>query len=300
MKSFIFSFFERIGLADDDRYFLISAYERLGEENQALLSHLVDKFYSEENLLIADAAAPLTELAVKINIPLYTLHFLFCTVAHRRLQVIYREKGFDENLFWDASLDLRAKCEECRKQYGVVGTSSLAWFGPLFRLDRFSFGRLQYAKWYLPVEEPYERFGLHIDSKTLIPMIHIPSLGPLTKEDRMASYRAAYKHFRGTMGFSDVVAFGCGTWLIYPPIVALCKEGSNMKSFAEDFEILATKEEQTGKDATRVFGCNYNGDITYMPKKTSLQRSIADYLAAGNKMGVGYGLIAFDGEKILK
>lgn len=300
MKSFIFSFYEKIGLSDDDRYFLISAYERLGEENQALMLSLVDKFYAEESLLIAEAAAPLAEVAAATNIPLYTLHFLFCTMAHSRLQTIYQEKGYEEKIFWDAALDLRAKCEECKKQYGVVGTSSLPWYGPLFRLDRFSFGRLQYAKWYLPIEQPYERFGLHIDRKTLIPMIHIPSLGPLTKEDRMASYRAAYQHFRGTMGFSDVVAFGCGTWLIYPPIVALCKEGSNMRSFAEDFEVLATKEELTGKDATRVFGCNYNGDVTYMPKKTSLQRSLADYLAAGNKMGVGYGIIPFDGEKILK
>jgi hypothetical protein len=300
MKSFIFSFFERIGLADDDRFFLISAYERLGEENQALLSSLVDKFYAEPTLTIVDAAAPLTEVAAATDIPRYTLHLLFCAVAHRRLLPIYEEKGLEEARFWDAALDLRAKCEECRKQYGIVGISALAWYGPLFRLERFSFGRLQYAKWYLPLEQPYEKFGLHIDRKTLIPMIHIPSLGPLPKEERIESYKLAYQHFRGTMGFGDVVAFGCGTWLIYPPTVALCKEGSNMRSFAEDFEILVTKEEELPRNATRVFGCNYNGDVTYMPRRTSLQRSLADYLAAGNKMGVGFCIIPFDGEKILR
>ena len=300
MKSFIFSFFERIGLADDDRYFLISAYERLGEEGRALLEHLSDKFYADESLLIADVAAPLAEVAAKTNIPLYSLHLLFCTVAHRRLQAIYEEKGIEEVRFWDSAVDLRAKCEECRKQYGVIGISTLPWYGPLFRLERFTFGRLQYGKGTLPLDAPYEKFGLHIEKGTVIPMIHIPSLGPLPKEERLESYRLAYKFFRGKYGFGDVVAFGCGTWLIYPPTVALCKEGSNMKSFAEDFEILATRVDEVGHNATRVFSCNYNGDPTYMPRKTSLQRNLADYLAAGNKMGYGYGIIPFDGEKILR
>ena len=116
----------------------------------------------------------------------------------------------------------------------------------------------------------------------------------------MASYKMAYRYFRGKYGFTDVVLFGCGTWLIYPPTVALCKEGSNMRSFAEDFEIISTRVDESGDSATRVFSCNYNGDPTYMPRRTSLQRSIADYLAAGNKMGVGYGVIPFDGEKILR
>ena len=53
-------------------------------------------------------------------------------------------------------------------------------------------------------------------------------------------------------------------------------------------------------DAWRIFG--YESDLPFdqLPRDTTLRKAYADWLSAGNKGGSGFGLIAFDGDKILK
>ena len=71
-------------------------------------------------------------------------------------------------------------------------------------------------------------------------------------------------------------------------------------SFMKDFEIIGADEmEEAFPDAWRVFGRYFDGDTEKLPIKNDLQRNYVKWLEAGNKVGEGYGIILFDGEKIV-
>lgn len=67
----------------------------------------------------------------------------------------------------------------------------------------------------------------------------------------------------------------------------------------DDFDIIGRKDVQGFSDSWRVFGRDYSGSTEGFPRATSLQRGFADWLDAGHKTGTGYGVIVFDGERIV-
>lgn len=52
-------------------------------------------------------------------------------------------------------------------------------------------------------------------------------------------------------------------------------------------------------DFWRIFHCKPTTDLQNLPKDTSLRRNFITYLQQGNPMGVGLGVLLFDGEKII-
>ena len=131
--------------------------------------------------------------------------------------------------------------------------------------------------------------------------MHIPSRGiPLTDEVRLASYKAAYPHFAHL--FEDgIVIFGCSSWLLYPRHREFLPAGMNLLKFMGDFEMVTGKETPDDfHDRWRVFGRYTNLPDDQLPKDTSLRRAYAEWLQAGNPTGRGFGIFAFDGEKMVK
>ena len=94
--------------------------------------------------------------------------------------------------------------------------------------------------------------------------------------------------------------FCCGSWLLYPRHREFLPEKSNILRFLDDFEIVSWAEKENFGDAWRVFGRYSELPVEQLPRDTSLRRAYADWLAAGNKTGDGYGLFLFDGEKIVR
>ena len=78
-------------------------------------------------------------------------------------------------------------------------------------------------------------------------------------------------------------------------------ENSNIRAFAEDFDIIRTDPEKNCHELWRVFGKRENYDPAELPRNNSLQRGLADYLASHDSVtGSGYGIFAFDGEKVIR
>ena len=86
------------------------------------------------------------KLAEKMKENTYTLQMLFLLAALPRLFEKYKEQEIDEQIFWDSTLDLRAKLVECHKCKSVWGTFVTGWFGRFYELDRFALGRFQFEK----------------------------------------------------------------------------------------------------------------------------------------------------------
>jgi len=128
---------------------------------------------------------------------------------------------------------------------------------------------------------------------------HIPSSGPLLTEDVMASLRRAYAFFGNTHRDGKLIVT-TSSWLVYPPYQGtVFPVGSNVYRFAALFDVISEKDTDFG-DFWRVFNVPYSKEtLANVPEDTSMRRRMKQYLQNGGIMGSGYGVIVFDGEKIV-
>lgn len=246
---------------------------------------------------IDDVLRRLTALAGRCGVHPYTLHLLFYMAGARPLREKYAARGIPEAIYWNTMADLRYKLAECREVYGVWGTFVGSWFPRFFTLERFALGRLQYelARF---APESYTRGGCTVRRGDRVLSVHIPSAGPLTRESRMDSYRRAYAFFRKERNGGPLV-LQCESWLLYPPYAAVFPEGSRIRDFRSDFDIIGQEDQTDFQDAWRVFGAGWQQPPDRLPARTSLQRAFARWFKDGGPAGEGFGVLLFDGSRIL-
>ncbi len=230
----------------------------------------------------------------------YSVHFVFLLSLTEELHTQYALMGIDEKIYYDTMADLKYKLLECISVKGVAGTFVASWFGEFFRLERVCYGRFQYETGRFNTKEFRMKCGKILKPDDLVVGFHIPSSGvSLTDEVRLASYKQAYKHLSPL--FPDgIVIFNCGSWLLYPRHREFLPQNSNILRFMDDFEIVSFEEKKDFHDAWRIFGKDAKLPPSKLPRDTALRKAYAEWLEAGNKAGGGHGVIAFDGEKILK
>ena len=251
---------------------------------QKLMVAMDDLFLAEgENY-----AAVVKEVAEQAGVHPYAADMVFALWCAHSLRYVYKQKGWSEELFWDAMADLRYKLKECIDIKGVWGSFVASWFRGFFIGDRHALGRLQYE----PRELKYP-YGEYWEGE-LVYNCHIPSSGPLTPELVLDSLKKAYDFYKPKDGILKVV---CSTWMLYPPMYEVYPAGSNLRAFYELFTVLHYKESPENKNLWRIFGSET--DLKKLPENSNLQRRLKAYLLEGNTMGSGYGILLFDGEKVL-
>ena len=191
---------------------------------------------------------------------------------------------------FDKSLeDMKWKMLECYEIHGVYGNFVGHWYDGFFNLTRFGLGRLQFELRPFEGKEDCEVDGVQIHPGDTVINMHIPSAGPMKPElldDAFARAEVFFKeHFP-----KDYTVFGVESWLIDPDLVRILPEG-NMKAYADRFHLVAAEKSETiFPDGWRVFGAEWKKKPEELPRKTGLQRVIADYLQQGGKLGSGYGI----------
>lgn len=229
------------------------------------------------------------ELGEQAGVHPYAADMVFALCCALPLRFIYQQKGWSDELFLDAMADLRYKLMECKNIHGVWGSFVASWFRGFFICDRHALGRLQYEPRNL--KYPYGKY----EEGELVYNCHIPSSGPLTPELVTDSLKKAHEFYKPEDGILKVV---CSTWMLYPPMQEIYPEGSNLRAFYDLFTVLSAKERPENKGLWRIFGAET--ELHKLPERSSLQRRLKEFLLAGNNMGIGYGILLFDGEKILK
>ena len=228
-------------------------------------------------------------LAKKSGVHPLTTDFLFALRCAASLRLIYRQRGWSDELFLNTMDDLRCKLQECRAVYGIWGTFVGYWFRGFFICDRHGLGRLQYEPRTLKYPfGPYE-------AGTPVYNCHIPSSGPLTPDSVVESLKKAYEFYRPEDGILKVI---CSSWMLYPPMYEIYPEGSNLRAFYDCFTILNAREAEENNNLWRIFGAET--DLEKLPENNRFQKRLKEYLLSGKRMGHGYGILLFDGEKILK
>ncbi len=243
----------------------------------------------------------LSALAEKMGYSEYTLHFCFLLSLTEELKNKYLLLGIEEKIYYDTMADLKYKLMECIECEKVPGTFVAGWFNGFFRMSRVAYGRFQFEVCEYNNDEPFiMKCGKEIKKGDKYINFHIPSSGqPLTDDVRLDSYKKAYKYVNRF--FDDkIVIFGCGSWLLYPRHREFLPEGMNILRFMDDFEIVEWKEREGFSNGWRVFGYVSDLPCEQLPRDTKLRAAYAQWLCDGNNGGDGFGLFAFDGNKILK
>lgn len=270
------------------------------------MSVAMDNYFCEDDNKYAEL---LEDISEKSGVNRCTVNMIFLLLATKPLYYMYKQKNIPEEIYWDTMKDLKNKLLECKTVYGVWGLAPISWFQWYYTCDRFALGRLQFERFIfekgeegnvrrlrtstfdVPIEEGYRG----IEYGESLYNCHIPSSGPLKEEDVIASFKKAYEFFNieGTMTIM------CNSWLLYPPHYEVYPENSNLRKFADLFDIISSSENENNPDAWRVFNTD-STDYENLPEDTSLQKRLKKYLVEGNKMGNGFGVILFDGEKIVR
>lgn len=205
--------------------------------------------------------------------------------------------GRQKELFLDSLTDISFKLRECQAYRKHFGIFVMNWYDGLIKGCRLSLGRLQFdAGVYQGETVTVGDFVLRQEEPKL--QCHIPSAGPLTYEDCMASLKRAWEEFpRYRKG--EVLPVLCDSWLLYPPYEQVFGEGSGVGMFRKLWHIYGQAQQSRFEDCWRIFSMDPPEDLSLLPQNTRMQRAFARYMAAGGSYGTGKGILLFDGNQIV-
>ena len=251
--------------------------------------------YMSGKVAYADAVAEFEALVTE-EASVWALDILYVCECFTLLKKKYDEKGYSEKLFVDSAKDIMVKIRECVIVRGDIGTVHIGWFEKYFTLERVACGRLQFGCHTTYPFEKYEKNGIVLNKGDLILDCHIPSQMPLPEEACFDAYRRAYEHYSHL--FPDgIIKIFCGSYLLTPQLQHLF--GANTRRFASDFDVVHVRPWDSFHDAWRIFDTKDISDLDKLPRTTSLQRRFADYMKEGGEFATAFGVIFFDGEKIV-
>lgn len=257
------------------------SWERLEMLAQQIMERPADNPFLVETLTKAEA------MEADEGIHKYTLDLLLLLNCWQILKDRYKEQGISMEIFQDTLKDLKYKLLECKDVYGVYGIFVGSWYSGFFAMTRFALGRLQFEMKTYPYETPYTEKGCTVQKGDPVINMHIPSSGPLSKEEAESSFSQAEAFF--WKGKEEPAVFVMNSWLLDTDLVAILPEG-NCKKFVQQFSILEASKNEVFQDAWRVFGKDGDKLPDKLPRRTRLQRVIGDYLQQGGKLGSGYGI----------
>lgn len=298
MRKYIGNIMGEIGFPDEAQDCFLKLYDGFTDSDFAFFEKLRKDYFLETADTNKDIMDKLFGFAAAKGINEYSLNMLFLLLCTEQLEKAYAGNGIPREVYICTLTDLRAKLYECKNLYSVWGTFDFCWFRRFFLCTRFGLGRFQYETNVFDVADYYSRGGISIKNGDLVHEIHIPSLGAMPKDMRMESYKKAFEFYGYKKG--EKIIFACRSWLLYQDNEKFLDKNSNIYSFMQDFDIVRSRDyDNAFNDAWRVFYKDYTGSTDDLPKDTTLRRRICDWLDKGNKIGSGYGIIVFDGEKII-
>ena len=231
------------------------------------------------------------------NVHNYTVDLLFVLECTAILKKRYEEAGINNEIFRFMIKDIKYKLDECLHVKNVFGIFVATWYIVFLEFRRIALGRLQYD---ITV---YSEETVTVDDFTLnkgdfVLRCHIPSGGPLKPELCRESFQIAYEFFTDRLK-DGILPIVCRSWLLYPDYTDVFGENSNTVDFAKNFKIISVHETEGFDEAWRVFGVDYEGDVSKLPTDTTLQRNFIEYIKEGKAFGGGTGVLLFDGKEVL-
>lgn len=292
MQAYLSNFLKEFEYPKEDVETLQSAYLLIESESvsREILLEIFDAYRKDNNCDYADIVSKCDAIAAHTNLNPYTVYLLTFICLSKQLRENYKVRGIEDEIWSCGMYDLKYKLLECKQSKGVCGTFVPTWYKGFFNMTRFALGRLQFE--IIPFKRKYEKDGKCLTEDSPVINIHIPQTGtPFDKASRLDAYERARVFFADA--FVDTpMAFFCHSWMLYEGNRLFLKEGSNILSFMDDFDIFQTETVAKGRCpfAWLIFGMDYTGDPDVLPERSSLQRAYKAQLKNGGDLGRGYGI----------
>ena len=162
----------------------------------------------------------------------------------------YKAIGTTDEIILDTFRDVSLRANLYYKQYGKIGISKddVIWFRHIMNVHIFKIGVLQYQTFnmiYLDEETIGEPYMVFTQEQKLVlpngsPVIncHIQKGANISATLVNESIDQAKVFFKDCFPFIEYKAFLCYSWLLYPPMLNMLSENSNIKQFAKCFSII--------------------------------------------------------------
>ena len=162
----------------------------------------------------------------------------------------YKAIGTTDEIILDTFSDVSLRANLYYKQHGKIGISKddVIWFRHIMNVHIFKIGVLQYQTFnmiYLDEEtigEPYMVFTqeqkLALPNGSPVINCHIQKGANISATLVNESIDQAKVFFKDRFPSTEYKAFLCYSWLLYPPMLNMLSENSNIKQFAKCFSII--------------------------------------------------------------
>ncbi|MBF8192935.1 DUF5596 domain-containing protein [Nonomuraea sp. K274] len=225
---------------------------------------------------------PLPELG-----PYFYVHVYLAALPYTRRY--HRELGVPEEVSWATFTDLGRNMAVHRKRHGTGGLHAPDWFMLHARGILYQLGRLQFNRAVLgpSASEAVTVAGLPVEPGSPSLGVHIPDFhGSLTPEECDASFELARSFFPRHFPGERPRVMTCGSWVLDDQLAGYLPASSNIVAFQRRFHLLHRFDDS--EMLSFVFG--READLAELPRRTRLERAIADHLAAG---GTWHGRIGW-------
>ena len=214
---------------------------------------------------------------------LYWYAYLALTAPARGYHLEHR---IPDEVSWTTLAELGRDIEDDRELGGFDRHATVGWLTLHVRGGIYELGRLQFQRHSAP---PNIRAASGSDWAL---SVHIPPLGPLTPEACDASLDRARELFARCFPEEPYGAAFCDSWLLDPQLAEYLPEDSNIVRFQRRFTL--TDDTSQGRaDVLRfVFRVPRDTPIETLPRRTKLERALAEHLEAGREWHVRRGWFA--------
>jgi hypothetical protein len=229
------------------------------------------------------------------------LPILAFLVSTSTVRAWHAARGLDASLSWQVLADLGQQMRVHRAGTDRLGLHQLNWVsgnwaGRLVHLGRLQFdlSRRRVAR----LEHGRERSGTEEPERWVIGT-HIPATGPLDPAAVDASFDAAVAYF--TENYADLDGdrpedaprfgheFTCDSWLLSDQFAEITGPESNLARFAARWEMIGSDPHGADGALFFAFGRRPPVDPGTLPRRTRLERGVADRLADGRGWTTGSG-----------
>ncbi len=196
----------------------------------------------------------------------------------------YRARGVPEQIIMDTFRDVSLRASLYYRKYGGVGITQedVIWFRHIMNIGIFQIGTLQFQPFemiYLDEEtigEAYMEFPesckIWLPAGAPVINIHIQQDANLDPKAVGDSLRRAKAFFATLSPQISYKAFLCYSWLLYPPMVRRLSKQSNIRQFAEKFQIIGACD-----DAEQAWENLQSGRETQLVKMAKDQMHLFGY-----------------------
>lgn len=258
-------------------------YEKLGLDEDLLnaaltrFSEIKDICEKQSRLLLRGKCKGVLKLDFisRLAVVLYSLPSVYQN---------YKEKGIDDNIFFDTFSDIKIWCANAFDQYGEKGLENIHWITKHLSMKIFRIGRLQFE---------FSRFLIlpHAGLKNIIRCpyrlgekcitLHIPQGEKLDNDKYINSFQRANEFFKKYYPSYKYRCYTVITWLLNPDFRTVLGKDSNIVKFANMFTLLGYVPD-SDMNERRVFG--YKKDRKNYRPKNALQRYTLDRINKGKPL----------------